>query len=125
MGAQPNAVAERAPDDLKTLRDQWRTKHGDTVECTPRLRSGKQLLIFRPFTPEEFDNLREALQNNKKSDSAAYRQACFFTRLYPSGDRGRDELKAVFDEKPALAARICETLGDLAGTEVEIEIKKA
>jgi hypothetical protein len=77
-----------------------------------------RLIAFRRPTLEEWEDYQEALA--KKRRGVAFRELALRTVLVPS----QDDLPAIFERWPGIAARISDTLADLVGADQELTIKK-
>ena len=77
------------------------------------------MLAFRSPTLDEWEDFQEALSGTKRK-GATYRELAQRTCVEP----GVDALKKLFAQYPALSVAIAGTLSELAGSEIEVTIKK-
>lgn len=77
-----------------------------------------KLYVFRAPTLDEWEDFQEAL--GKKRHGACFRELAQVTLVHPT----LEDLQAMFQAHPGITARIGDAVGDLAGADIEVTVKK-
>ncbi|MBA2724287.1 MAG: hypothetical protein H0U56_15645 [Methylibium sp.] len=99
------------------LEAQLRSQHGDLVIArTPKHGD----LAFKCPTDTDHEEFQEAVTKAKTHKSAAVRQYVLSCLVFPK----REEAAEVFSKLPALPPTLADKLSDLAGADIELNVKK-
>ncbi len=101
---------------------ELRKEHGEVAVA--RTRFGD--FVFKPPELEDYEIFKDKLldaqnPNSKQSLGAAQREFC---QCCLADATQLSDLQTYFKKQPGSVAKIADRLGDLAGNEVEVEIKK-
>ena len=100
-------------DKLKELQGQ----HGDILTAPTK----HGTLYFKTPTQGDHERWLEKVNSDKGSKTAHTREYVLSSLVSPS----REQAIGVFERLGALPPKIAEKLAEMAGTDVELEIKKA
>lgn len=101
--------------DESTLAE-LKAKHGPIAV----VRSRGDTLVFKTPAPADWEHFQDRIHAGKGSRSALFREIAIQSVVHPSVD----ELTRIFENRPALPANISNHLADLAGADLEVEVKK-
>lgn len=109
----------------KAIEAQLREKYGDIAVAKV---AGKEFAFQTPTDTdyEEFQQSIIRLGNDKIKGGPVFRELCLKSLVYPEagGKPDVDSLEAAFRKQPASALKISDKLSELAGSDVEITVKK-
>lgn len=79
-----------------------------------------KLYVFRAPSLDEWEDFQENMGGGKKRRGVCFRELAQQTLVHPT----LDELQALFQAHPGLTARIGDAVGELAGADIEVTVKK-
>lgn len=80
-----------------------------------------KLFFFRPPTLDEFEEYQSAVGSGSKPRGVCFRELAQLTLVFPETV---EELQAAFERYPIFSARISDAIAEVAGSEIELTVKK-
>lgn len=108
---------------MATIKKPYADKIAELEKLYPRnahvVLDGK-LFFFRSPDLDEFEDYQSALSKGEKLRGACFRELAQVTLIEPDVE----ELQKTFEAYPVFPARIADSLSEVAGSEIELTVKK-